>query len=233
MRRAILLIVCALAVSATAPGLAQTATQSTALGDSAKALIGTWEFSNADHDRICSATFKSDATKLGFKVEFEKKCAELFAVVSDVAAWTFPDNDLLRFVDSQGKVLVEFSEVEDGIFEAPTPGLGVLFLQKPGADSQPKPADQIAGDWAITRRGGPPICAITLSATAAKDGFALSVKPGCDAAIARLNFTQWKLDDDELLLVPARGTPWRFEDDDNNGWRRVPPGADQYALVRQ
>jgi hypothetical protein len=229
MRRAILLIACAFAVSAAAQALAQTAT----LGDSAKALIGTWEFSNADRDKICSATFKSDATKLGFKVEFEKKCAELFPVVSDVAAWTFPDNDLLRFVDSQGKALVEFSEVEDGIYEAPTPGLGVLFLQKPGAGSQPKPAEQIAGDWAVTRRGGPPICILTLSANAVKDGLALSVKPGCDAAIVRLNFTQWKLDDDELLLLPVRGTPWRFEDDDNNGWRRVPAGADQYTLTRQ
>jgi Protease inhibitor Inh len=233
MQRGILLTAFVFAVSAAAPGLAQTATQPTTLGDSAKALIGAWEFSNADHDKICSATFKSDATKLGFKVEFEKKCTELFPVVSDVAAWTFPDNDLLRFVDSQGKVLVEFSEVEDGIYEAPTPGLGVLFLQKPGAGSQAKPAEQVAGDWAITRRGGPPICTLTLAATAVKDGFALSVKPGCDPAIARLNFTQWKLDDDELLLIPARGTPWRFEDDDNNGWRRVPPGTDQYALARQ
>ena len=234
MRRAILLIACAFAVSAAAPALAQTATQSTTLGDSAKALIGTWEFSNADHDKICSATFKSDATKVGFKVEFDKTCAELFPVVSDVAAWTFPDNDLLRFVDLQGKALVEFSEVEDGIYEAPTPGLGVLFLQKPGAaGSQPKPVDQIAGDWAVTRRSGPPICTLTLSANAAKDGFALSVKPGCDAAIARLNFTQWKLDDNELLLVPARGTPWRFEDAENDTWRRVPAGADQFALVRQ
>jgi hypothetical protein len=229
MRRAILLIACALAVSAAAPALAQTAT----LGDPAKGLIGTWEFSNADRDKICSVTFKSDATKLGFKVEFEKKCVELFPVVSDVAAWTFPDNDLLRFVDSQGNALVEFSEVEDGIYEAPTPGLGVLFLQNAAAGSQPKPAEQVAGDWAITRRGGPPICTLTLSANAAKDGFALSVKPGCDAAIVRLNFAQWKLDDDELLLVPARGTPWRFEDDENDTWRRVPAGADQFALVRQ
>jgi Protease inhibitor Inh len=228
MRRAILLIV--LNASLSGAALAQSPTQ---LGDSAKALIGTWEFSNADRDKICSATFKSDATKLGFKVEFEKKCAELFPVVSDVVAWTFPDNDLLRFVDSQGKPLVEFSEVEDGIYEAPTPGLGVLFLQKPGAASQPKPAEQIAGDWAVTRRGGPPICTLTLSANAAKDGFALSVKPGCDAAIAKLNFTQWKLDDDELLLVPARGAPWRFEDSDNDTWRRVPAGSEQIVLVRQ
>jgi Protease inhibitor Inh len=204
------------------------------LGDSAKGLIGTWEFSNADRDKICSATFKSDATKFGFKVEFEKKCAELFPVVSDVAAWTFPDNDLLRFLDAQGRSLVEFSEVEDGIFEAPTPGLGVLFLQNAAAaGGGPKPVDQVAGNWAITRRGGPPICVLALSTTAAKDGFALTVKPGCDPTIARLNFTQWRLGDDELMLVPARGTPWRFEEIDGGNWARVPEGADQIKLLRQ
>ena len=203
-------------------------------GDSAKALVGTWEFSNADRDKICSATFKSDATKLGFKVEFEKKCAELFPVVSDVAAWTFPDNDLLRFVDLQGKVLVEFSEVEDGIYEAPTPGVGVLFLQNPAAAGPPpKPPEQVAGTWTVRRGSGAPICTLTLSTNTVKDGFALSVKPGCDAAIARLNFSLWRIDRDELMLVPARGNPWRFEEVEGGNWRRVPESANPYMLVKQ
>jgi|SRR5471032_3383141 hypothetical protein len=233
MRRVVLFIVISAGVIVSA--LAQApATQSTNLGDSAKALIGTWEFSNADRDKICSATFKSDSTKVGFKVEFDKSCVNLFPVVSDVAGWTFPENDLLRFLDAQGKVLIEFSEVEDGIYEAPTPGLGVLFLQNAAAAGPaPKPPDQVAGTWSITRGNGASICTVTLTAKASKDGFAMSVKPGCDATIAKLNFTQWRLDDDELLLVPARGTPWRFEDGDNDTWRRVPAGADQIGLVRQ
>src|SRR5471032_1380433 len=183
MRCAILLILMA------GPALAQTPSP---MGDSAKALIGTWEFSNADRDKVCSATFKSDSTKFGFKVEFDKKCAELFPVVSDVTGWSFPDNDLLRFLDAQGKALVEFSEVEDGIYEAPTPGLGVLFLQNPAsAGPPPKPPEQVAGTWTVRRGSGAPICTLTLSPNAAKDGFALSVKQGCDAAIARLNFNLW------------------------------------------
>lgn len=95
------------------------ATQSTILSDSAKAVIGSWEFSNADRDKICTATFKSDPTKVGFKVEFDANCANLFALVADVAGWNFPDNDLLRLLNADGKALVEFSEVEDGIYEAP------------------------------------------------------------------------------------------------------------------
>lgn len=203
-------------------------------GDSAKGLVGTWEFSNADHDKICTVTFKSDPAKVGFKVEFDPNCAALFPLVADVVGWKFPDNDLLSLLDVQGKALVEFSEVEDGIYEAPTPGVGVLFLQNAAAaGAPPKPPEQVAGTWAITRGGAAPICTITLSANAAKDGFALTVAPGCDAAIARLNFTQWRLDRDELMLVPARGNPWRFEEIEGGNWRRVPETANPYMLVKQ
>jgi hypothetical protein len=57
--------------------------------------------------------------------------------------------------------------------------------------------------------------------------------PGCDASIARLNLTQWQLDRDQLLLVPARGNPWRFEEIEGGNWRRVPDTADSVTLVRQ
>jgi hypothetical protein len=33
--------------------------------------------------------------------------------------------------------------------------------------------------------------------------------------------------------VPARGTPWRFEQDDSNTWERVPESVNPYRLVRQ
>ena len=33
-----------------------------AIGESAKAVLGTWEFSNADRDKICTANFKTDRT---------------------------------------------------------------------------------------------------------------------------------------------------------------------------
>ena len=152
----------------------------------------------------------------------------------DIAAWKFPENDLLYFVDARGKTIVEFSEVEDGIFEAPTPGVGVLFLQNAAAaGAPPKPPEQIAGDWAIVRKSGPPVCTLTLGMTKASDGFAVEVKPGCESGIARLNFTQWRIDRDQLMLVPTRGNPWRFEEIDNTVWRRVPETADQTTLVRQ
>jgi hypothetical protein len=213
------------------PALAQTPPT---LGDSAKAVIGTWEFSNADRDKLCSATFKSDPSPVGFKVEFDKNCATLFPLVADVVGWKFPDNDLLYLLDAQGNALVEFSEVEDGIYEAPTPGVGVLFLQNAAsAGPPPKTPEQVAGNWAIARAGGPPLCQLTLATTASGDGLALTVKPGCAADLARLDFARWQIDRGELVLTPARGNPWRFEAVDDANWRRLPESTDQIMLVRQ
>jgi hypothetical protein len=208
--------------------------QPAGLGESARRMIGSWEFSNADRDRICTATFKSDPGPGGFKVEFDANCVNLFPLVRQIVGWKFPENDLLYLVDARGRTVVEFSEVEDGIFEAPTPGVGVLFLQNAeAAGAPPRPPEQVAGDWAIVRKVGPPICSLTLAMTKASDGFAVTVKPGCDPVIARLNFTQWRIDRDQIMLVPSRGNPWRFEEVDNAVWRRVPESADQITLVRQ
>jgi hypothetical protein len=204
------------------------------LGDSAKAVIGSWEFSNADRDKICTATFKSDPTRVGFKVEFDANCATLFPLVADVAGWSFPEGDLLRLLDAQGKALVEFSEVEDGIYEAPTPGIGVLFLQNAAsAGPAPKPAEQLAGNWALMRGPDKLLCSLTLATTPLRDDLALTVKPGCDAAIVRVGFTQWRMDRGELVLVSPRGISWRFEEVDSATWRRLPETADPMMLVRQ
>jgi Protease inhibitor Inh len=211
------------------------AAQAPTLGDSAKGLLGTWEFSNADHDKICTATFKGDPTPVGFKVEFDKNCAALFPIIADVAGWIFPENDLLRLVDAQRKTLIEFSEVEDNIYEAPTPGLGVLFLQN-AADAGPKskPPEQVAGNWAIARGSGAPLCRLTLTTNAVGDGgLALTVQPGCDASLVRLNFGQWRMDRGELMIYPARGNPWRFEAVDDANWRRLPESDNGYMLLKQ
>jgi hypothetical protein len=215
------------ALFASGPALAQGT-----LGESAKGLLGSWEFSNADSDKVCTAVFKSDPSPVGFKIEFDAKCGTLFPLVLKIAGWKFPERDNLFLLDAEGKTLVEFSEVESGIYEAPTPGVGVLFLQAPAsAPPPPKPPEEVAGTYAITR-GGKTICKITLASTVLRDGFALTVQPGCDADFARLNVTQWQLDRGELLLVPARGNPWRFEEDEGN-WRRVPETAIETLLVKQ
>jgi hypothetical protein len=207
------------------------------LNEAAKQMVGaSWEFSSAERDKTCIVTFKAErAGSAAYKVEFEPKCAEDFPMVRDIAAWTYPDNDLLHLLDARGKSLIDFSEVESGIFEAPTPGFGVLFLQNAAdAGAPPIKPEQVAGDWAIMRGAGKPLCQITLTTTpAADEGFAVVVKPGCDAAITRFNFNRWKVDRDQLMILPARGNAWRFEQSDSNNWERVPESANPYTLVRQ
>jgi hypothetical protein len=203
----------------------------TALSDSAKAMIGKWEFSNAERDKICTATFSNDRSGRGLKVTFDANCGKLYPLVRRIVAWKYPQDDLLYLLDAQGEALIEFSEVEDGIFEAPTPGLGVLFLQNPAAAAAApteKPPGEVAGNWAVVRGDGAPLCVLAL----ASDGLAVTAQPGCDPDLVKLNFTQWRLDHGELLLVPAQGEPWRFEDVDGN-WRRLSQAADQITLVRQ
>jgi hypothetical protein len=222
------ILIAAVAVLVCGPAHAQTGAP---LSDSAKSMIGSWEFSNADRDKICTAKFTANHAVSGYKVTFDANCAKLFPLVPKIAGWKFPQDDLLYLVDAQGRALVEFSEVEDGIFEAPTPGLGVLFLQNPAAAAaapKAKSTREVAGNWAVVRGDGAPICVLTL----ASDGLTVTTQPGCDAALAKLAFTQWRMDRGELLLVPTNGEPWRFEDVDGN-WRRLPETADQIILVRQ
>jgi Protease inhibitor Inh len=231
------LLLIGLVLMTAAPASAQNAP---ALNDAAKAVVGTWEFSNAARDMICTATLKNNPAAVGYAIEFDQNCSSLFPLVNDIVGWKYPDNDLLYLLGADGKSVVEFSEVEDSIFEAPTPGVGVLFLQKPAAaaEAAPKPAqqpDKLAGDWMIALGNGGPLCKVTLAATAAGDGFALKVQPGCAKSIEQLNFTHWQLDKEngQLLLVPARGAPWRFESQDDVTWRRIPESAAQIMLVRQ
>ena len=214
------------------PAQAQSSAQTAAFGDSAKGMLGSWEFSNAERTKTCTATFKRDAGKVGFKVEFDANCASLFPLVTNIAGWRFADGDNLFLLDADGKPLAEFSEVETGLYEAPTPGVGVLFLQNAAAAAPvAKAPDEVAGSWTIN--GAQPLCGLTLSTAPAGDGFVLAVKPGCNADIARLNFTRWRLDRDELLLLPPRGDAWRFVENGADSWRRLPESTDPITLMRQ
>ncbi len=223
--RIALIVLAALALS---PAHAQQA----AMGDSAKDMLGSWEFSNADRDKRCTATFKNAAVKGGFKVEFDANCANLFPFVAEVTGWRYPENDNLFLFDAGGRTLAEFSEVESGMFEAPTPGIGVLFLQNAAAAAPPpKKPEDVAGNWTITGAG--PLCEISLMTVVEGDGMKLVIKPGCNADIAKRQFGRWRIDGSELLLLPAQGTPWRFVENDTDTWQRIPESATPMSLVRK
>ena len=134
-------IVCVLALVAAGGAWAQPKHE---INASAKAMIGPWEFSDAARSKVCTVTFSETVVKVGYKLAFAPECEALFPLVTNIAGWSYPDNDLLYLLDAQGKALAEFSEVEDGIFEAPTPGVGVLFLHNP-ATAEPDNKENAPG----------------------------------------------------------------------------------------
>lgn len=200
-------------------------------GDSGRALVGGWELSNADHDRTCTITFKSDAGQGGSKLELDPSCGTVFPLTKPVVAWKFTPRDVLQLIDARGRAAIEFSEVETGMYEAERPE-GVYFLQSLDSLGPPPPtAAQLVGDWTILR-GEKLLCEVTLSNAAFdQDSFVLTLKPGCDAAVTRFGLSSWHLDRGELLLVAPRGV-WRFEEIELTNWHRVPETAEPTMLVR-
>jgi hypothetical protein len=209
---------------------------SPAASEAFKAVIGKWEISNADRDRTCTVTFRTDPAGSAFKIEMDKACPAQMPEVKDVVAWTIGGLDLVRLLDGKGKPVMEFTEVESGTYEAQRPGLGVFFMQSAAVAGSPVglTADQMAGDWSVTRGSGKAICTITLTNTAAgPENFTLRVKPGCDALVTRFGPATWYMDRGELVLRSARGQFWRFEESDPVNWTRVPEGREPITLVRQ
>jgi hypothetical protein len=228
----------ALSITFAAPLAAQTPAPEAPPEQSAapapRTMVGSWEFSNADREKICTITFRNDAAKVGKRVEFDAACANNFAFIRDIAGWQMNDNDFLRLLDAQGNSILEFSEVESGIFEAPKPGEGILFIQNPtDLGPAPKTAAQITGEWSVTRRTSRAICGLTLSDTAAGEEFAVRVQPGCDPVVARFAPTTWTMDRGEIVLHSASGQFWRFEETDGGRWQRVPATANPLFMMRK
>jgi len=203
------------------------------LSDAASAMIGAWEFSNADHDKICHFVFRADAVAGGYKLDIDKNCPNLFPTTKDIVAWAVDNYGGLRLLDAGGNAAIELTEAETGIYDGFEPGQGRYVLQSAAA-APVRSAEDVVGDWAVARGTGKPICMLTLANNpAGADGLTLKVKPGCDALVTRFGPTSWRIDQGDLVLVSARGQTWRFEENDVNTWQRVPESSDPLLLVRQ
>jgi len=201
--------------------------------DAADAMIGTWEFSNADHDKICRFVFRADQAPSGYKLDIDKNCAAVFPVTRDLVAWMVDNYGGLQLLNAAGKAVIELSKAEDGIYDGFDPVQGRYVLQSAAA-APVRSADEMIGDWAIARGTGTPICTLTLAQTpAGADAMTIKIKPGCDAGVMRFAPSSWRMDQGELIMLSARGQKWRFEENDANTWQRVPEGTDPVLLVRQ
>jgi hypothetical protein len=200
-----------------------------------KDMIGQWELSTTERGKTCVVTLKADGTPLGLKLELEPDCAKALPFTKDIAAWSIKGLDIVRLQNPTGESVIDFTEVESGIFEGIRTGEGVYILQNlAAARSLTKSMDQMIGDWSMVRGSGRVLCGLTLTNTeASSDNFQVFLKPRCDALVANFNPKEWRLERGELLMTAPSGETWHFEADDNAQWRRVPDAADPLILVRQ
>lgn len=214
-----------------ATGLAQAQDASTLK----KSMPGQWELSTTERSKTCVVTLKADAAGQGFKLELEPACKTALPFTRDIVAWNVKGLDIVRLQDATGEAVIDFTEVEAGIFEGLRQGEGVYILQDlAAARSMAKSMDQMIGDWSMVRGNGEPVCGLTLTNTeAGPDNFQVFLKPKCDAAIAQFNPTQWRLERGQIILMSKSGEAWQFEADDNAQWRRVPDTADPLIMLRQ
>jgi hypothetical protein len=200
-----------------------------------KDMVGQWELSTTERSKTCVVTLKSDSTPQGLKLELEPGCAAALPFTKYITAWNVRGLDIVRLQDAAGQPVIDFTEVESGIFEGLRQGEGIYILQNlAAARSLAKSMDQMIGDWSMVRGNGVVICGITLTNTeASQDNFQVFLKPKCDPAIAAFAPTRWRLDHGQMLLLSAKGDIWQFEADDNAQWRRVPDSADPLIMLRQ
>ena len=200
-----------------------------------KDMIGQWELSTTERSKTCVVTLKGDAAAQALKLELEPGCAAALPFTGEITAWSIKGLDIVRLQDASGQPVIDFTEVESGIFEGLRQGEGIYILQNlAAARSLAKSMDQMIGDWAMVRGNGRAICGLTLTNNeATQDNFQVFLKPKCDPAISSFAPTQWRLERGELLLMSASGEVWRFEADDNAQWRLVPDTADPLIMLRQ
>ncbi|MFL6791401.1 MAG: AprI/Inh family metalloprotease inhibitor [Bradyrhizobium sp.] len=199
-----------------------------------KEMIGQWELATTERSKTCVVTLKNDTTAQGFKLELEPGCAKALPFTKDITAWNIRGLDIVRLQNAAGEAVIDFTEVESGIFEGLRTGEGVYILQNlAAARSLAKSMDQMIGDWSMVRGNGQAICGLTLTNTeAGQDNFQVFLKPKCDPAVAAFAPTLWRLDHGQMLLISAKGESWQFEADDNAQWRRVPDSADPLIMLR-
>jgi hypothetical protein len=200
-----------------------------------KDMVGQWELSTTERSKTCVVTLKGDGSPQGLKLELEPGCAAALPFTKDITGWSIKGLDIVRLQDAAGQPVIDFTEVESGIFEGLRQGEGIYILQNlAAARSLAKSMDQMIGDWAMVRGNGRPVCGLTLTNTeTTPDNFAVFLKPRCDPTVAAFAPTVWRLERGELLLMSQTGEVWRFEADDNAQWRLVPDTADPLIMLRQ
>jgi hypothetical protein len=206
-----------------------------AVSETAQAMVGSWEISNVDRDRRCPLTFSVERAAGGFRNGLDPACATAFPQLKAVVARGYGPNDVLRLLDGKGAAVMEFTEVESGMYESERGPDGLLFLKTQAAVTvETRTPEQLTGDWTVVREADKPLCRLTLSNIAGDSPgtYRVVVKPACDKSIVTFGPISWRLDGTQLVITGRSGS-WRFAESDATIWERVPLSIDPLLLVRQ
>ena len=129
-----------------------------------KDMVGQWELATTERSKTCVVTLKGDTTPQGLKLELEPSCAAALPFTKEITAWNVKGlGDIVRLQDASGQPVIDFTEVESGIFEGLRTNEGVYILQNlAAARSLAKSMDQMIGDWSMVRGNGQAVCGLTL-----------------------------------------------------------------------
>jgi hypothetical protein len=202
--------------------------------DAAKEMVGVWEISNAARDKTCPVAFKLEPAAGGFKLDLDEGCGTAFPSLKDTVMWTIGPNDAVQLLNSKGAVVLNFMEVESHMYEAERKGEGLFFMRTQAAiKAATVSPEQVFGEWTLFKEFEKPLCKLTLSSeSAGGENYKITLKPGCDASVADVELSTWRLDRDGLLLT-GRGGSWRFSESDATTWERIPASSDPLVLMRQ
>ncbi|HMH95240.1 MAG TPA: protease inhibitor Inh/omp19 family protein, partial [Bradyrhizobium sp.] len=94
-----------------------------------KDMVGQWELATTERSKTCVVTLKGDASPQGLKLELEPGCAAALPFTKDISAWNVKGLDIVRLQDAAGQSVIDFTEVESGIFEGLRTNEGIYILQ--------------------------------------------------------------------------------------------------------
>jgi hypothetical protein len=238
--RAFLLL---LALSLASPAAAETAKPPKApeaapvmkVPDEVRDLAGAFEITDAESTRRCAMTLDIRVQNGGFGLAFDKPaCSAAMPFLTTVTAWALGPAGAIRLIDGAGRTVAEFGETEDGLFEMARSGEGIFFLARAGGSEPPGPVPaDLAGTWSFARQPDRPICKVTLTEEpAAADTFKLSLATGCDQTITSFAPVSWRIERADVVILSSRGDQLRFEQTEDNVWRKVPEGNRPLLLIR-
>jgi len=191
----------------------------------ARELASNYQLADASGERKCAIVLEARTAPGGFALNYDRAaCRKLFPHLAEVTGWQPAPAGGINFVTAKGVPITEFTEGVGGIYEAIRENDGVYFLTNLRiADTSEVKADDLVGEWNLSRPDGPPICKIALTKdVAGSNRFAIRVTPGCDAAIVAFGPVSWQLSNGDVILFSKEDEAIRLGKNWEGVWARIP-----------